>query len=87
MLLNYISDIIYQKERGLNMDLFSTLLQNGSAQFFITCIIAAVLLCLVVYFARYIFESLVEFILSFSVIRYGLLACLVLFAFKGIAAI
>ena len=87
ILPNYIFDIIYQKERRLSMDIFSNLQSNGATQFLITCIIVGVLLSFVIYFARYIFESLIKFILSFSVIRYGLLACLVLFTVKEIVAI
>ena len=65
------------------MSLF-TFTQIDSTQFFINCIIVGVLLSLVIVIMKYAFESILEFFLSFSIFRYGLLACLVFFAFKNV---
>lgn len=64
------------------MEKLFSLLDTNPMQFYFAVVIIAGLLGLAIGFIRNSFVALLEFAMSFSVIRYTVLACLVIFVVK-----
>lgn len=64
------------------MDKLFSLIDTNPFQFYLACIIIAGFVGLAIRFIRNSFEALLEFALSFSVVRYTILVCLLIFVVK-----